>query len=370
MSQRLAMALALLVACGTTKPPPVLHDISTTGADTEDERRDRKLAELKDDILSSYERDEPPDFETAMIGGDVGGARIGVGPDDVLYDRKGAARAPGRWPLDIDRDLTDIRSKHLEIHLAGKRGDVPAAWMSDELSWRITTCGRTAVIPLRMTALYAHDGDRWVVVFEHMSFAPPPSPEGQPLGKTVPSAIVNHWTDLADSLSRVVDPVLTHQVTAADSIPADALLIGPKLEDEWRGPVQIAAGHVVESRLIDEDRRIGTIGRTPGKSTIAYWVGTFVTDQPTRPGEPPARVRLRGTFVFESRPIDGKSSCPGDNCRWQLVQGHVSTPIGDYDLAKKVFGAALISDTPLRVRCDKVSATPAQGQSTAPEVAP
>ena len=35
-------------------------------------------------------------------------------------------------------------------------------------------CGRTAVIPLRITTLYAHDGDRWVPVFEHLSFGRTP----------------------------------------------------------------------------------------------------------------------------------------------------------------------------------------------------
>ena len=50
-----------------------------------------------------------------------------------------------------------MRSKHLDIHLSADR-KVTAAWMADDVSWRITQCGRTATIPLRITALYAHDG--------------------------------------------------------------------------------------------------------------------------------------------------------------------------------------------------------------------
>ena len=53
------------------------------------------------------------------------------------------------------------------------------------------------------------------------------------------------------------------------------------------------------------------------------------------------RVRLRGTFVFEKR--DGK---------WLVVQGHVSKPMDDMELAQRVFGTALVSDKPLQITCD------------------
>src|SRR5262249_30730506 len=154
-------------------------------------KRLRMVAELQDDILASYERDEPPDVETQMIPPAVGPARIGVGPGDVLYADE-LQRAPSRWPLRVAAGTqSSVRSKRLDIHFALDK-QVSAAWMSDELSWRITMCGRTSVIPLRITALYAHDGDRWVQVFEHLSFAQVPVPRldasGALLGKPIANA--------------------------------------------------------------------------------------------------------------------------------------------------------------------------------------
>src|SRR5689334_1772747 len=62
------------------------------------------VAELQDDVLTSYERDEAPDIETGMVDPAISGARIGAGPGDVLV---GAAleRAPSRWPLRVDKNL-------------------------------------------------------------------------------------------------------------------------------------------------------------------------------------------------------------------------------------------------------------------------
>jgi hypothetical protein len=52
-------------------------------------------------------------------------------------------------------------------------------------------------------------------------------------------------------------------------------------------------------------------------------------------------VRLRGTFVFEKRAD-----------RWVVVQGHLSEPIDDADLAQLVFGTSLVGDKPLTLTCD------------------
>ena len=115
---------------------------------------------------------EREEIESSMIAPQIGTVRIGVGPGDILVSEE-LERAPSRWPLDVPAGtVTEARSKKLEIHLAQ---DSSAAWASDDISWRIVTCGRIAVIPLRMTALYARDGDRWVLVFEHLSFGRAPT---------------------------------------------------------------------------------------------------------------------------------------------------------------------------------------------------
>ena len=175
------------------------------------------IAELQDDVLTAYERDEPPEIESGMVPAQIGGARIGVGPGDVLIADE-LERAPSRWPLRVDHETpTEVHSKRLETHLAQ---DLSAAWVFDELSWRISACGRTTVIPLRITMLYARDGDRWVEVFEHTSYGQPPAPhhDGKLYGTTIPAAVISG--DLRDALSRVASPMLFGQIARDPSLVA------------------------------------------------------------------------------------------------------------------------------------------------------
>ncbi len=358
------LVLAAVAAC-SGKPggraPTLLDSVS---------RSDGNLvasmtAELQDDVLSSYERDEPPETETGMVPRDIGGARIGVGPGDVLIAEQ-LERAPSRWPLRLERATeSEIRSKRLETHIAH---DLSAAWVADELSWRLTMCGRTAVIPLRITMLYARDGDRWVQVFEHMSFGQTPTPrrEGDLYGGRVPSKSVAS-SDFVDALSSAVSPVLSNSKTRGWlATGPEAMLLGPDTYAEWHGLDVRAAQLIPGGARTVEDRRIGYVGRDLESATIAYWIGNVVATLPARPGVPAGNARLRTTFVFERRRTVAHAitedpeardkaeadrqrleatSCSEDEagCRWFLVQGHVSQPIGDQDLATRVFGTALLS---------------------------
>src|SRR6185312_2240496 len=149
--------------------------------------------------------------DTDLIDPKVGPARIGVGPGDILFGAEVRERASSRWPLRISPPLkAAVRSKRLDIHLSADKA-ASAAWTSDELSWRISFCNRTAVIPLRITALYAHDGDRWVQVLEHLSFGrtPTPSPDGQLVGRPMADALID--TRLSDELGREVVLLFSQQ---------------------------------------------------------------------------------------------------------------------------------------------------------------
>ncbi len=379
-----AFAWLLLAACPAKRVQDTTQLADPVGG-TDGNVISAMIAELQDDVLNAYERDEPPEIETAMIPPEIGGARIGVGPGDVLIAGE-LERAPSRWPLRVERDTPiEVHSKRLETHLAQ---DLSAAWVADELSWRVRFCGRTTVIPLRITMLYARDGDRWVPVFEHTSFGHAPSPrrDGQLYGTTIPAAVVTG--DLRDALSRVASPVLFNQVARDPSVIAsgpEAMLLGPDVTAEWHG-ADVIRGQLAPGRMTAEDRRIGTVGRSPGTATIAYWIGNVVADLPARPGVAAGKSRLRATMVFEKRrfvpTVPGTTdttqrpeskSCGVDStdCRWVLVQAHVSQPIGDQDLASRVFGTALTSTAlesgePLDVTCDDGSAA----QIKVPEVAP
>jgi hypothetical protein len=392
MTRALAL-LVVLAACPHAQAPPRPGgtDLGSNASDNEITRRQRWVAELQDDILSSYERDDLPDVETQLVPPTVGPARIGVGPGDVLVGDEVKLRASSRWPLYVGPDSeTTVRSKRLDIHLAL---DASAAWTSDEVSWRITLCNRVAVIPLRVTALYAHDGDRWVQVFEHLSFGtiPEPQPDGSLFGVQMPAVVVDR--PLADELSRVIAPLLYHQTAKIPEIisldpmrraeedptqPAPTLLLAPDPEGEWHGelprdaqiddPIAIgqavARAELAAGALHPDDRRIGTVGPSVNQSTIAYWVGNFVAELPARLGAPAGKVRLRGTFVFEKR--KGK---------WLVVQGHVSQPVDDFSLARTVFGTALamseedfLRKKPLAVTCE--AGLHGVGAATVPAAAP
>ncbi len=330
-------ALLLLAVAGCPHPAPKSRVVlADPVASIDGDPVQAMKAELADQILTSYERDEPPDVDTGMIARDVGPARFGVGPGDVLITPDDFARVPSRWPLFLGREAPfEIRSKRLAVELSADRS---AAWMSDEISWRIPTCGRTAVVPMRVTALYAHDGDRWVQVFEHLSYARAPVPDAEGLiGKAFKSATADR--DLSDALS--------HGVARTSGFVADdATLIGPAPTDLWQG---VEAQAALPTTLIAEDRRIGFVGRASELATIAYWVGNFVIDVPAHGVVPAGKVRLRGTFVFERRKH-------GETTRWMLVQAHVSAPIRDLDLASAVFGVSLVTpfvpSQPLSVSCD------------------
>jgi hypothetical protein len=136
-------------------------------------------------------------------------------------------------------------------------------------------------------------------------------------------------------------------------------LLAPDPESEWHGDQDLAGAQLVDGTLTAADRRIGTVALPDTPATIAYWIGNFIADLPPRQGMPGGKVRLRGTFVFEKR-----------DDRWIVVQGHLSQPIYDNDLASIVFGTSLLSTRedlahglPLQVACDDgqdVITTPAQ----------
>lgn len=373
--RQLALALLVAAACQHAQPkPPANVDVGGTPVtDSDIERRQRMLTELQDDILSSYARDELPDLDTELVDPKVGPARIGVGPGDVLFGSEVRERASSRWPIRVDSSTkTEVRSKRLDIHLAADKA-VSAAWMSDELSWRITACGRTAVIPLRVTALYAHDGDRWVQVVEHLSFGrqPMPAADGSLVGRPMADALID--AGLSDELGREVVALFSQQSERVRELvsldpehraeddprqPAPSFILAPDPDSEWHGDDDVARIQVVDGRLVKiQDRRVGVIGRSVVKATVAYMVANLVVDLRVHPGSPASQVLLRGTFVFEKR-----------DEAWILVQGHISEPITDYALANRVFGTALESvnlesGEALRVSCDEAATAPAVPQA-------
>jgi hypothetical protein len=197
-----------------------------------------------------------------------------------------------------------------------------------------------------------------------------PGPDGKPTNVLRGAPFVrpgeNPIVDrkLADALSDAVAALLSRQPQRMESVlsldpdrraeddpslPAPSLLLAPDPDGEWHGDQETAHLQLVDGTLRAEDRRIGTVGPDVAGSTIAYWVGNFTADLAERPGVAAGmKVQLRGTFVFEKRAG-----------RWIIVQGHLSEPIDDFDLAASVFGSSLamseqdfLRKKPLAVSCD------------------
>lgn len=364
-----ALAAACLVVAACGHPPAKTTPSNETGivTDSDLERRQRLIGELQDEVLASYERDELPEVETMMVPPEIGPARIGVGPGDVLYGDDVRRMAWSRWPLQLVPGTPwVVRSKNLRIHLSHDK-QVTAAWMSDELSWRITMCNRTAVIPLRITALYAHDGDRWVQVFEHLSFGrmPQPTPDGKLRGAPIREAVIDRG--LSDDLSRQLNALLSAQSTRVKlavasgrdddpTQPAPTFLLGPDPDAEWSGAQSLDSVRLIDGKVTLDQRRVGVISMgKPDKATIAYWVGNLVADLSHHPGTPSSKVLLRGSFIFEKR---------GD--KWVIVQGHISQSIDDIDLATYVYGTALTWEKPLQITCDDGSRSTSPAPAHAP----
>jgi hypothetical protein len=355
---RVAVTLVLLAGCpgaGRGKGPPLAD---TQGTD-EPVSRGSLLRDLEAEVLDGYDRDEPLDTQVRVIDPVVGAARIGVGPGDVWVGEQ-VGLATSRWPLATDRttDL-DVKSKKLELHVAA---DQSAAWVSDEVSWRITACDRVAVIPLRFTALYVRDGDRWSAVVEHLSYGRPLSAEDHAgFGVPIDPAVAD--PAIAEALDAGLTPLLLAARPAALDLAPEAFALGPDVWDELRtgsgsdelaatplwprdlrieAPSDGAAGASVPTSarpgLLSGARRVGLVERGGGKTTIAYWVGTLLAPRPDVDGA--QAVRLRATFVFERT---GTS--------WALAQAHLSLPTDDAALAGAAFGGSLAGLNPLRVTC-------------------
>jgi hypothetical protein len=267
--------------------------------------------ELMSDVLDNYQRDAVPEGPMSLLG-TIGIARIGVGPGDLLAGDD-MTRAPSRWPLLLNEPAT-VLSKLLRVHVST---DLTSAWVSDDLSWRIPVCGRTAVIPN---------------VVEHLSYGHEPVALDTGLrGKTPTPAVVSRG--IADAVSRSLAPMLSGRMTVAVSREADAVALGPRWQDDFRG-ASVGSAPLTTMRLLAEERRVGVVGRDTAVATVAYWVGTLIGQTPT------GKVRLRGTFVLERR---------GDD--WVIVQSHISSPVDDEELAQRIFGTALEGLNPLRVVC-------------------
>lgn len=256
---------------------------------------------------------------------------VGVRPQDTLSGV--ASGAVSRDPRPLLRQAAAIFSKNLEIRLSR---DGTVGWIYDEISYRVDIEGRVASLPIRITAVYVRDLDRWVLVNEHWSY---------PLGLSdviadarmgigvAPSGIAPGGSEstlpqllaIARRLPQADEEFRRRALVAEEG----ALLLLPGPTMEFHGSEVAAAPTLGEQfgpgvQIELAEHHIG-VART---GSVAWLQGNLRVV--TRIHDDPVHIGLRVSHVFEQRPGRG----------WQVVQTHVSAPVGDRALHKHVLGDA------------------------------
>ncbi|HTE54637.1 MAG TPA: nuclear transport factor 2 family protein [Kofleriaceae bacterium] len=255
----------------------------------------------------------------ALFGVTPGDTVVGMQPREAGYDRR-LYRASSPTVL----------AKNLEIHVSA---DASVGWTFDELSYRVPFGGRVASIPVRSTSLFIRDFDRWVLVLEHQSY---------------PTAI-----DDLRATAAAGHALLPRRFASRPLVgPARELvrLVGLLHDADAHGGVRIAAGDETLVLLPDRDHELHGAEAAEAPSLAAlFGPGTTVALRDYRLGiaknqsiawlaanlvvhtlvnDERVEIGMRGTYVFR-RAARG----------WELVQMHVSAPVGERELSRRVFGS-------------------------------
>ncbi|WP_428268761.1 nuclear transport factor 2 family protein [Haliangium sp.] len=231
-------------------------------------------------------------------------------------------------------------SKNMHTQMSQDR---EAAWVFDEISYRLPEDERQAAIPLRYTAVLVRELDRWVIAMEHLSY-PLPNDIIIELARTgalaAPAPLAERpRPGLMPELHRhlMPEPQTRERLAAAydrsrdaGEIHAERLLLLPDPNDEFWGRELYTSRTLTdifgpETKLVDRDARV-TLG--PGGQVA--WLAANLELRAVV-GDEAITVGMRVTAVFE---LDEAKA-------WHLVQAHLSVPIGDEQLAQQALGPGL-----------------------------
>jgi hypothetical protein len=294
--------------------------------------------------MGAYADSLARDREIALMGIRRRDLIVGKNPQERL-------RARSRLPFH-DRPHCQIGVSESEacLRLLPKTLDVQlytdssVGWISDEVSYRVPHEGREAAIPLRVTAVMMRDIDRWVLVMEHTSYGLPintildMSRQGQ---LSAPGEFSDYHDDRNRAMvfRRELRTFLNADAAAKKRYldimerkrPVSAkayflLLPGPRQEyrgaDMFRAPslAQLFGPGAVVS--VDGYR----LSAAPNKR-VAWMAARLrvVVDDPV--SRRTLSIGLRGTFLFAFSEL-----------RWHLVQAHISVPVTEAQLGRRLFG--------------------------------
>jgi ketosteroid isomerase-like protein len=325
--------LIVLCAVGCRRPEPV---VATPRAEVRPEAvlDDRMLRrDLEATVLENYQQLSLDNIEAygEAIARNREVTLIGVSAREVVAGVN--LRRAGRGRSLYRALRPTIYSKNLEVHLSR---DASVGWVFDEVSYRVPYLGRVASIPIRVTAVYVRDIDRWVLAMEHLSYAVPDDEVlalavngGLRAPRALPSAAPS--AGLGQLLARVVTQV--HHGERGErrlSAAEDALVLFPDPGREHHGDAireakTLASVYGAGGKVELLERRIAL---SPGGSVA--WMAANLRVRTTFNDEPLA-IGLRATYVLENRGSLG----------WEVVQMHVSVPMEREELDRRVFGEVL-----------------------------
>jgi len=320
------ISLAALAACGGAKKVAEVEAV--------DPMQDvgSGLAELESDlestVLENYSHLSLGNLEAyadSIAEGPI--CLFGPRASDVVVDG-----SPGRGRRDRrlfrDRDIR-IYSKNLELHLSK---DGSAAWVADEISYRVPHQGREAALSLRYSAIFTRKAGRWEMQAEHLSYPlahdrvlaaaraerlPRPSKIGRTIAKAaeVPASIVRRVhvgaADYRASVLSLADTALEWLPDTSAEYRGKAIATAPRL-----GAIFGASSSI---------QRIGIVAQVTASETVAW-----VAEQSR------LRVKIAGDEV--GIPLQGLYVFVKSGTTWKLVQSHVSVPLNDELIDEAVFG--------------------------------
>jgi len=322
----LCVSMLVLASCGSkTRKSAVLPASSEEQADfgLEELRKN-----LESTVLENYDQLNNGNVEALMDGVAIDRKLqiVGVTPSDIIVGKSPAALGEDRR-LYRERDV-QILSKNLDVHLSR---DGSVGWVYDEISLRVGFEGREASIPIRSTAVYVRDVDRWVLAAEHLSYGFPVTDVFRLAAQGKLAKVPRLKIDYGGPRERAA-PLIglagvfvnrgdlgTPATNRSDTL---VLLPGPELEfhnaiapalSTLFGPGTTVA--VREFRIeVAETKRVA-------------WMLASLTIQAKFNGDPTS-IPLRASFVFERGKEDG----------WGIVQAHLSVGLEQEQLSAHVFG--------------------------------
>jgi hypothetical protein len=231
--------------------------------------------------------------------------------------------------------------KALDVHLYT---DESIGWITDEVSYRVPHEGREAAIPLRMSAVMMRDIDRWVLVMEHTSYGLPVKAI-MDLARKGELAASTGFGDYHDDRNRarvfrrelrtflnsdaVARKRYLETMERTRPVPAEAyFLLLPGRRREYHGARMFEAPSLASLFGPGAVVSIDGYRLSAAANKRVAWMVTRLSVKVDDPVSARAlTIGLRGTFLFAF-----------GNLRWHLVQAHISVPVTEAQISRRLFG--------------------------------